>query len=589
MSNQSSIYNEKKIAYYEATYKTGAFAKPLDVNVTLTAEHVYGLAYIMEQSGTIEGDPVYTRFTCSLDEVSKVYINDNARQSALYIQCDTVIKGGLNRKRIIVPCLKNASEAAAKIQEIKNQYDEKNEKSKERAKAKAVPAAPDSIRVEITPPAQSVPEHTSEHEKNPEKFASKAKDIKDMAADKMKDFDFDKLKKKAGNFLDNFSKTSLSIKRSSGKQAPVIPDEIANANAAAEAALSAFTAPLPPKKNEASAPVPAPAPEQSIADDETAKANKAAEEALKAFTAPLPPRKSDAAAPAPAAEESSAAVPEIKPLPSQPAVQQTEISSAKKTDQSSEAEQQPARKAQPKVTAADLLKFNDSLDLDFMTGGEPPINRIKKGADKYLDDIGGNYVPAAKHGDLTEVDGRNASNILLEDIGDTVAVHEADVPDLSQLESEVGGGILLSDMSGNAVDISSEVTPAEYMDYVHKPKAHTETAVSEPDELPDKPETEMAVNAAEEIPEKPAIAAENAYIDDETTADTETISPVASETEEVPEVKNVHIDFSTEVSQDTSLDEFQDAVKKLKSMLDSNLITKEEFMAEKKKLLSALY
>lgn len=589
MSNQSSIYNEKKIAYYEATYKTGAFAKPLDVNVTLTAEHLYGLAYIMEQNGTIEGDPVYTRFTCSLDEVSKVYINDNARQSALYIQCDTVIKGRLNRKRIIVPCLKNASEAAEKIQEIKNQFDEKNEKSKERARAKAAPAAPDSIRVEITPPAQSVSEHSPEHEKNSDTFASKAKDIKDMAADKMKDFDFDKLKKKAGSIFDNFSKTSLSVKRGSGKQTAVIPDEIANANKAAEAALSAFTAPLPPRKNEAAAPVPAP--EANIADDETAKANKAAEEALKAFDAPLSPRKSNEAAPVPDVEESMADVPEIKPLPSQFEVQQTEVSSANETetDRAAEAEQQPVRKTQPKITAADLLKFNDSLDLDFMTGGEPPINRIKKGADKYLDDIGGNYVPAAKHGDLTEVDGRNASSILLEDIGDTAAVHEADVPDLSQLESEVGGGILLSDMSGNAVDISSEVTPAEYMDYVHKPKAHAETAVSEPDELSDTHEAEMPANEAEEIPEKPAIAAENAYIDDETTADTETISPVASETEEVPEVKNVHIDFSTEISQDTSLDEFQDAVKKLKSMLDSNLITKEEFMAEKKKLLSALY
>lgn len=586
MSNQSSIYNEKKIAYYEATYKTGAFAKPLDVNVTLTAEHIYGLAYIMEQSGTIEGDPVYTRFTCSLGEVSKVYINDNARQSALYIQCDSVTKGVLNRRRIIVPCLKNASEAAQKIQEIKDQFDEKNEKSKERAKAKAAPTAPDSIRVEITPPVQSVPEHTPEHEKNSDKFASKAKDIKDMAADKMKDFDFDKIKKKAGSFLDNLSKTTLSAKRSSGRSVPEIPDEIANANAAAEAALSAFTAPLPPKKSEASAPVPAP--EESITADESAKANKAAEEALKAFAAPLPSRKSDEEA-VPAAEEGTAAVPEIKPLPSQSAVQQTVTSSAEETVQAPEAEQQTVRKTLPKVTAADLLKFNDSLDLDFMTGGEPPINRIKKGADKYLDDIGGNYVPAAKHGDLTEVDGRTASNILLEDIGDTAAAREAEIPDLSELESEVSSEILLSDMSGNAVDISSEVTPAEYMDYVHKPKVQTETSAQEPKEILHTAEDEMHANTAEVIPEKPAIAAENAYIDDETTADTETISTVASETEEVPDVKNVHIDFSTEISQDTSLDEFQDAVKKLKSMLDSNLITKEEFMAEKKKLLSALY
>ncbi|MBQ4310441.1 MAG: hypothetical protein II773_02490, partial [Oscillospiraceae bacterium] len=135
MSNQTSIYNEKKIAYYESTYKIGMWGKPQEVNLTVTAQHIYGLGYVMEQKGTQEDDPVYTRFSCSLGEITKVYINENVKNSPLYIQCDTDIKGVIDRKRIIIPCLKNAAMIVDELTRAKEQYDEKMRKSKERAKA----------------------------------------------------------------------------------------------------------------------------------------------------------------------------------------------------------------------------------------------------------------------------------------------------------------------------------------------------------------------------------------------------------------------------------------------------------------------
>lgn len=568
MSNQSSIYNEKKIAYYESTFKTGAFSKSQDVNLTLTAEHVYGLAYIMEQSGIIEGDPVYTRFTCSLGEITKVFTNENSKQPSLYIQCDNVAKGVLNRKRIVIPSLKNASEAADTIQEIKRQFDEKIEKSKERARAKEK-TAPESIRVEVTPPQTE-----AAHGGSPSQPASdrlSAKDIKEMATDKMKDFDFGKLKKKAGNLIDNMPipKNIFQGKKPSYDSSKNIPDEIASANAAAEAALSAFTAPVPARRQEE----PKPAETEAVKSVSAVKEEPASEAVPVQQEETVPVKTETAAQPETTAAQPETAAEQLKAIV---------------TDVSAPAE--PERKPLPKVTVDDLLKLNNSLDLDLdmMTAAEPPITRMKKDASRYLDDIGGDYKPAEKHGDLTEVDGQTASSILLGDIGDAASVHYEE-PAAPELESEISGDIVLSDMSGNAVDVSSEITPAEYMDYTHKTKKEPEKAAEETSE-PETVQTESAVpvQEAEAAAETPvAIAAENAYIDDETTADAESIS-ADRVTEEVPEVKNVHIDFSTEISQDTSLEDFENAVKKLKSMLDSNLITKEEFMAEKKKLLAAL-
>lgn len=130
MDGKASIYTEKKLAYYEASYKTSVIAKPQEVNLTLTAAHIYGVGYMCQQNGTQEDDPIYTRFSCGLDEITKVYINENVKSSPLYIQCDFPNKGVINRKRIIIPCLDHVTKIVEAILDAKMELDQKIESKK---------------------------------------------------------------------------------------------------------------------------------------------------------------------------------------------------------------------------------------------------------------------------------------------------------------------------------------------------------------------------------------------------------------------------------------------------------------------------
>ena len=138
MDGKASIYTEKKLAYYEASYKTSVISKPQEVNLTLTAAHIYGIGYICEQMGTREEDPVYTRFSCGLDEITKIYINDNLKASPLYIQCDATSKGVLNRRRIIIPCLDHVSKIVDTITVAKTEFDQKIESMKKKEKEQKI-------------------------------------------------------------------------------------------------------------------------------------------------------------------------------------------------------------------------------------------------------------------------------------------------------------------------------------------------------------------------------------------------------------------------------------------------------------------
>jgi hypothetical protein len=170
MEEQSNVYSEKKLASYETIYKEGVFSKPQDINITVTAAHLYGLAYICDQKGTKEGDPEYTRFVCGLDEITKVYVNNNNRNSPIYIQCDDTSKGVMNRRRIILPSFKNNEEIIKIINSSKADFDKKNtskptvktdaERAKEREQLKA---AADREFEELTagyskPKKEAVPE-----------------------------------------------------------------------------------------------------------------------------------------------------------------------------------------------------------------------------------------------------------------------------------------------------------------------------------------------------------------------------------------------------------------------------------------------
>ena len=135
MDNQASIYNEKKLAFFESTYRETVLSKPQEVNVTITPEHIYGQAYICDQTGTREEDPVYSRFTCGLEEITKIYINNNNKNSPIYVQCDDTSKAVMNRRRIILPCFKNNTEIVQMIESAKAELDKKLEVRREAEKA----------------------------------------------------------------------------------------------------------------------------------------------------------------------------------------------------------------------------------------------------------------------------------------------------------------------------------------------------------------------------------------------------------------------------------------------------------------------
>lgn len=126
MDDQSNVYSEKKLATYETTYKESILSKPQDISLTITAAHLYGLAFICEQKGTKEGDPEYTRFVCGYEEITKIYINNNNRNSPIYVQCDDTSKGVMNRRRIILPCFAKNEEIIKIIESAKADFDKKN-------------------------------------------------------------------------------------------------------------------------------------------------------------------------------------------------------------------------------------------------------------------------------------------------------------------------------------------------------------------------------------------------------------------------------------------------------------------------------
>ena len=65
-------------------------SKPQDINITVTAQHIYGTAYICDQTGVKEDDPTYSRFTCGLGEITKIYINNNNKMAPNVLNCNRI-------------------------------------------------------------------------------------------------------------------------------------------------------------------------------------------------------------------------------------------------------------------------------------------------------------------------------------------------------------------------------------------------------------------------------------------------------------------------------------------------------------------
>ncbi len=130
--NQAAIYSEKKLAYFETVYRENMLSKPQDINITVTAQHIYGTAYICDQTGVKEDDPTYSRFTCGLGEITKIYINNNNKMAPIYIQCDDNSNGVMNRRRIILPKFDDNDAIIKAVSDAKSEFDSKSELQNER-------------------------------------------------------------------------------------------------------------------------------------------------------------------------------------------------------------------------------------------------------------------------------------------------------------------------------------------------------------------------------------------------------------------------------------------------------------------------
>lgn len=138
MDNQTGSLTGKKLAYFETVYKENVLSKPQDISVNVTEDGIFGFAYICDQIGTKEDEPLYSKYNCGFDEITKIYINQNNRLAPIYIQCDDNSVGVMNRRRIILAGFKNSEEIVRIISDAKSAFDKKRESEAENAE---IPAA----------------------------------------------------------------------------------------------------------------------------------------------------------------------------------------------------------------------------------------------------------------------------------------------------------------------------------------------------------------------------------------------------------------------------------------------------------------
>ena len=480
MDNQS-VYTEKKLGYFESVYKESMIAKPQDVNITVTPNHIFGVAYIWEQKGTKEEGPNYMRFTQGLEEITKIEINTNNRNSPIYIQCDDTSKSVVNRKRIILPSFKNNDEIVKLITDAKTELDKKLEKKRAEEKN------------------QKIKELESRKKAMDDEFENMTSGYEDFK------------KSIAGEH-------SAKASEAAPKAEPAPDKKEAPKSAPAPKAAEPAPAPKP-------APAPAPAPKPAPAP------------APKPAPAPAPAPKPE---PAPAPKPAPAPAPKPAPAPA-PAPKPAHASAIKP------------------VTVPDI---KDDLDI--------------------LDDYAQTTVPAPPPGGPVTVD-----DILSLDEYLGISNNDSSAEDfMAAIESEPDEKAIDSIpeevLQKRPADIDELVIPDNIKE-VSEPKI---VAKSEPKAAAKAPSAAIEELTTEEIAKKLAKPAQPEW---KRTPEHMEKKP-APKPEPKPEPVNEPAEPILEKSGvDMSLDEFETAMKKLKSMLDNGVITESEFAQEKRKLLSNLY
>ena len=471
------MYSEKSLGHFESSYRENMLSKPQDVDITITAKHIYGMAYIWEQKGTKEDGPNYMRFACGLEEITKIEINRGNRNSPIYIQCDDTTKSVINRKRIILPNFHNNEEIVNIITAAKKELDEKLEIQRS-------------------------------NEKN-----QKLKDLESRR--KAMDDEFESMTSGYEDF-----------KKSIGKQPK--PEE------KAEPAPKADTPPAP-KAEAQPAPKAEAKPEPKSAPAPAPKAE--AKPAPKPASAPAP-KPAPAPAPAPKAE----AKPEPKPAPA-PAPKPAPAPAPKAE---AKPEQAPAPKAEPVIEGIDTkssITVDDILSLDEFLG----IHAEETPADLFMEAIESEPDEAALESIPEEILQKKPADI-----------EELVIPQISSEDEEAPAKPASKQFSGSIEELNTTEEIAKKLNAKSEPKPAHKKEEPKPE-----PKQEAKEESKSESGSKPVAE-----------------PPIVNKTIEKIEKGD---------GKDVSLDDFETAVKKLKTMLDNGVITESEFAQEKRKLLNLLY
>ena len=466
MDNQA-IYSEKSLGHFESTYRENMLSKPQEVNITITAKHIYGIAYIWEQKGIKEDGPNYMRFTCGLEEITKIEINRGNRNSPIYVQCDDTSKSVINRKRIILPNFPNNDEIVKIISDAKKALDDKLEVQRA-------------------------------NEKN-----QKLKDIESRR--KAMDDEFESMTSGYEDF-----------KKSIGNQSK--PEAKEEAAPKPEAKTEAKSAPAPESKPE---PAPAPAPKPAPAPASAPKPAPAPEPAPKPAPAPAPAPK-PAPAPAPAPKPAPAPAPAPKPAPAPESAPKPAPAPAS----APKPESAPAPKSEPAIESVkSSVTVDDILSLDEFLG----IHAEETPAESYMAAIESEPDEAALESIPEEILQKKPAEI--EELV-IPQMPNGDAPAAKSAQKQQFGSI---EELNTTEELAKKLNPKP----ASKPEPKKEESKSEPE-------------------------------------------PEVSE----PPIIQPDIDKD---GKDVSLDDFETAVKKLKTMLDNGVITESEFAQEKRKLLKLLY
>ena len=482
-NGQANLGSEKKLGVFTSVYKESVLSKPQDVNITITPTHIFGVAYLWEQKGTKENGPDYMRFTCGLEEITKIDINTNNRNSPIYIQCDDTSKSVVDRKRIILPNFDNNEEIVKIISDAKAALDQKLEKKKEEEKN------------------QKIKELESRKKASDDEFESMTSGYKEL-------------------------QRSMMAGKAEEKPAPAPEPKPAPAPAPKPA-----PAPAPEPKP---APAPAPEPKPAPAPESKPAPAPAPKPEPKPAPAPAPapnpePKPAPAPAPAPNPESKPAPVPAPAPKPEHHISEPIPFPEHIRT--------------KPNVIRSVDLPETDPYDYPEPV---PPIEEPPKSGSVTVDDIVG----------LDEFLGIHVEESTSESYMDDLE----DVPDEAAIEAmpeEI--------LQKQPAEIEELVIPEKTQDMqeIKEPKIVTGSFRSKIEEL------DPSAEIAKKLAPKP--------------------EPVktAPEPEPEPEIEPEPILEKSGV--EMSLDEFETAMKKLKSMLDNGVITQSEFAQEKRKLLSTLY